>query len=308
MTEIAVIGLEGGWSSELLVQAFASKVGTAHLVDMSDVRLETSTGSVIWTGGAEPKDLTKLDGIFVKKIGPQYSPHMLDRLEILRFVEARGVPVFSRPSRIIRLLDRLACTVTLASTGIPMPETVVTEDLDAALDAMRRFGHSVLKPLYSTKARGMRMVDASDPDQARRELDEFVQEGNPVVYLQRRVELSGRDLGVVFLGGQYVGTYARVGSSKSWNTTIHDGGKYQPADPPEEWIELARKAQQPFELDFTCVDVAETPSGPVVFEVSAFGGFRGLHEGLGIDAADIVTNYVLERIGAPRGALEGADG
>ncbi|MHB8811540.1 MAG: hypothetical protein ACYC9M_16270, partial [Desulfobulbaceae bacterium] len=35
----------------------------------------------------------------------------------------------------------------------------------------------------------------------------------------------------------------------------------------------------------TCVDVVETDEGPRAFEVSAFGGFRGIQEACGIDAA-----------------------
>ena len=46
-------------------------------------------------------------------------------------------------------------------------------------------------------------------------------------------------------------------------------------------------------MTFTTVDVAETAAGPIVFEVSAFGGFRGLQEGLGINVAERYTDHVL---------------
>src|SRR5213076_3226495 len=90
--------------------------------------------------------------------------HMLDRLELLRYVEERGVQVFSKPLSILRLLDRLSCTVTLAANGIPMPPTEVTEDPRHAAAAVRRFGRAVAKGLYSTKARGMLVVSAEDPE------------------------------------------------------------------------------------------------------------------------------------------------
>lgn len=306
MTELAVVGTPGGWSSEYLADAFAARTDSRRLVDMSTVVFDVTKGTVLAPTEAGMVDLCQLDGIFIKKIGVAYSPDMLDRLEILRYVEARGVPIFSRPSRILRLLDRLACTVTLAAAGVPMPETVVTEDVEVAVDAIERFGRAVLKPLYSTKARGMRVIDATEGRAALvTAVQEFVAAGNPVIYAQRWVDLSGRDLGIVFLGGDYVGTYARVGKGGSWNTTIHDGGKYELAHPSEEWIDLARRAQAPFELDFTCVDLAETADGPIVFEVSAFGGFRGLRDGLELDAADMVASFVLDRVGVGRRAVRG---
>jgi ribosomal protein S6--L-glutamate ligase len=49
-------------------------------------------------------------------------------------------------------------------------------------------------------------------------------------------------------------------------------------------------------MAFTCVDVVETANGPLVYEVSAFGGFRGLLEANGIDMAERYAQYVLERI------------
>jgi ribosomal protein S6--L-glutamate ligase len=104
----------------------------------------------------------------------------------------------------------------------------------------------------------------------------------------------------VFLGGRYLGCYARVGSKDTWNTTIHSGGRYRSFDAPDSMIELAERAQGLFDLDFTTVDIAETADGPVVFEVSAFGGFRGAKEGIGIDAAALYCDHVLDTLASSR--------
>jgi len=103
-------------------------------------------------------------------------------------------------------------------------------------------------------------------------------------------------MGMVFLAGEYLGTYARVPQSDAWNTTIESGGRYAAHEPPAEQIELARKAQALFEMDFTTVDVAETDDGPIVFEVSAFGGFRGAKEGMGVDVAALYADYAIQQL------------
>ena len=208
--------------------------------------------------------------------------------------------VFSPALSILRLIDRLSCTVTLRNAGIPMPETRITESTADAAATVRDFGEAVFKPLYSTKARGMCVLGADLPEaelQAR--IDAFRAE-NPVMYIQRKLDLPGHDLGLVFLGGRYLGCYARVGSKDTWNTTIHSGGRYQAFDAPGSMIELAERAQGLFDLDFTTVDIAETADGPVVFEVSAFGGFRGAKEGIGIDAASLYCDYVLDTLASAR--------
>ncbi len=83
---------------------------------------------------------------------------------------------------------------------------------------------------------------------------------------------------------------------ESWSTSTAAGGKYQSAEPSEEIIALAHKAQGLFDLTFTCVDVVETADGPQVFEVSAFGGFRGLKEACGLDAAARYADFVIEEV------------
>jgi ribosomal protein S6--L-glutamate ligase len=202
--------------------------------------------------------------------------------------------MFSRASRILRLFNRISCTVALKKAGVPMPTTVLTADPGEAAAAVDAFGKCVCKPIYSTKARGMKIIERGRD--ALDQLTAYQNAGNPVFYLQKLVNLPGRDLGVVFLGGEYLATYARVAKTGEWNTTTQSGGRYIAVEPSTEVMEVAKRAQAAFELDFTCVDVAESENGPVVFEVSAFGGFRGLRDSHGMNVAERYVDYVLKNI------------
>lgn len=290
--KIAVVGIPGKWSTEALADALEHRTGFRLVIDMADVTADLATGKVTARG----IDLCKLDGVVVKKITETYSPHALDRLELLRLVEAAGVRVFSPAVNILRLINRLSCTVTLRNGGIPMPETQVTENVDIAVDAVKTFGSAVFKPLYSTKARGMTIIDTNQPDAEIIKAVTAFKAENPMMYIQRKLALPGQDLGLVFLGGAYHGAYARVAKDDAWNTTIHSGGKYARFECDSDVIEMARRAQDLFDMDFTTVDVAMTDQGPIVFEVSAFGGFRGAKEGIGIDAASLYADYVLDAV------------
>jgi ribosomal protein S6--L-glutamate ligase len=290
MPRIGVVGVPDGWSSQRLTQACQRRTGFSCLIDMQEVVLDLETKRAFW----RDVDLGGLDAVVVRKIGAKYSPDLLDRLSMLRFLKERGLPVFSDPACIRNVLDRLSCTVTLRAADIQMPPTTITEDVDRAMDAVRRYERAVLKPLYTSKARGMRVVEPGGD--LRDRILAYRQAGNEAIYVQKMLDLPGRDLGVSFIGGEFVGCYARAKSGQSWNTTTRSGGKYQPHDPDQEIIDLARKAQALFNLDFTSVDVAETPDGPVVFEVSAFGGYRGLLEAKEIDMAELCVEYVLGRL------------
>jgi ribosomal protein S6--L-glutamate ligase len=174
-----------------------------------------------------------------------------------------------------------------------MPQTVITEDLEEAVRTVKRFGQTVLKPLFSTKARGMVLIEPGMDIQ--KTVQEF-QQDNKVMYLQKLVEHPGWDLGVTYLGGKYLATYKRLGSETSWNTTIQAGGAYQPYLPESEVLALANRAQALFGLDFTCVDIVRTPKGLMIYEVSAFGGFRGLQDAHGIQAAELLADHVIDSL------------
>ncbi len=283
---IGVVGTKGGWSSELLADTVGRATGHRLLIEMDKVRLDLPSGRCLYEG----TDLSTLDALIIKKIGAWYSPDLLDRLEMLRLLNERGLPVFSAPLRVLRVLDRLSCTITLQSGDIPMPPTTLTEDVDHAVEAVRDYGRAVFKPLYSTKARGMTIME--DGPGLREQVAEYKAD-HSILYIQKTMELEGgQDLGVVFLGGRYLTTYARCRTNGSWNTTTINGGKYAAFEPPAEIIDMAQRAQALFGLDFTCVDVALTASGPYVFEVSAFGGFRGILETSGLDAAQLLLEHV----------------
>jgi len=288
--KIGVIGIPGKWSTETLADVVAEKTGFRLVIDMQKVFLELERGHLIYSG----QNLCELDALIVKKISANYSPNTLDRLELLRIAEKAGVRVFSRPENILRLIDRLSCTVTLRNHDIPMPDTCITEDIETALKAVENFGSAVFKPLYSSKARGMCIIDSKrDRSLMEKQIRDFNCH-HPMMYIQKKIEPLGRDLGLVFLGNDYQGAYARIPQAGSWNTTINSGGRYAGYSASDDIIDLAYQAQAPFGMDFTTVDIAETERGPIVFEVSAFGGFRGSLEGGGVHVADRYVDYVLK--------------
>lgn len=290
--KIGVVGIPGKWSTEVLADEVEARTGFRLVIDIEQVVADLSKPEVLY----QDQCLCKLDGLIIKKISQTYSPKVLDRLEILRFVECCGVQIFSNPAEIIRLVDRMSCTVSLAKAKIPMPETIITEDHEAAMAAVQKFGKAILKPLFSTKARGMEVLSADTPEpELKQQLQDYF-ELHGFYYIQKKLKLPGHDMGLVFLGGEYHGAYARVANGDSWNTTIHSGGKYAEVQPSDEIIEMARKAQDQFDLSYTTVDIAETDDGPVCFEVSAFGGFKGAQEGLGLNMAKRYTDYVIQQL------------
>ncbi len=288
---IGVIGNRGAWSTEALSRQLQAKGVGGAIIELDEISYDLAS-----TRFTHPEyELERFDALILKKMGKQYSSNLLDQLELLELLERRGLKFFSSPAKIRQMVSRSACTIRLWEAGIPMPPTLMTEDADAAMSWVERNGPAILKPLYSTKARGMVLLE--NAAQTKVAIENLCATGEQIIYLQKKLDLSGADYGLVFLGGEFIGAYARVGDGSSWHTTTRQGGKYAPFEPEPEMIELAARAQAPFGLDFTCVDVADTvEQGTIVFEVSAFGAYRGLFESAGLDASDLLTSYVIENL------------
>lgn len=288
--KIGVIGLRGAWSTEALSKQLSKKRVGGDIVEMNEISADLNAGVF----SANGLDLLGFDAFIIKKMGKNYSPRLLDELDLLSFIEKKGVSLFSSPSRLRNMISRLSCTLRLQEANIPMPPTLITECPDAAFEWIKSQKEVVYKPLYSTKARGMKILNKENT--SLEELNELFNSDNGMIYLQKIANLNGQDHGLVFLKGEYLGGYTRKGDGSSWNTTTRSGGKYEAYEPPKEIIELAQQAQTPFGLDFCSVDVAITEHGPIVFEVSAFGGYRGLYESSGIDASEHLSEFIIQKL------------
>jgi len=294
--KIAVVGQPGAWSTERLAAALRSAGADAGVVDLAACSLRLPDRRLFHRG--EP--LEGLAGAVVKKLGDTADGWSVqERIGMLRHLEASGVPVLSAPDRLHVAVNRYRMTCELVRAGLPVPATTVTEDVDEAAAAVERFGTAVLKPLFTSKGRGMRRLEPTRD--LRAELESHRDDGLGPFYLQRFVKHPGRDLGVAVLDGRCIGAYWRVAAEDHWMTTILSGGRYEKADPGPDTVAIAVEAARHFGLVFTGVDLIEDSDGRFnVLEVSAFGGFRGLLNGCGVDAAPMLADVVLRQFSQVR--------
>jgi ribosomal protein S6--L-glutamate ligase len=255
-------------ASSLRAEGFETRIFSA-----GDITHDVSAGRVELRGD----DLSTLAGIVVKKLGDQSNPWSRLRLHALRVLEKRGVRVFSRPDVIDRVMDRYRMTVDLAAAGLPIPATIVAESEARIRTATAQLGDSVVKPVYTSKGRGMVRVRGELPAR-------FTGTASHQRYLvQKFVEAPGRDIGATVIGGRFAGAFFRMAAQGEWMTTTSQGGRYAPCDLTPEGVELAERVAHLFGLDYTVIDLVEHEGGYLIYEASAFGGFRGLLEATGID-------------------------
>lgn len=281
---VAVAGIPGAWSSELLAESLRNAGIESFVFSLGDIVHDLGAGTVT----LHDEDLSRLDGVAVKKLGDQGSAWSRLRLHSLRALEARGVRVFSPAEVIDVAMDRYRMTMRLAEAGIPIPRTIAAESEESLGAALDLIADAVVKPVYTSKGRGMFRATAADRTRALAGLDP----AGESYLVQQFITGPGRDIGATVVGGVFVGAFYRVAPNGEWMTTTNRGGRYEPCKLSARGIEYAERAANAFGLDYTVVDLVEQGHDFLCYEVSAFGGFRGLHEACDVNAAAIYAHHI----------------
>ena len=214
------------------------------------------------------------------------------RLGILHALQEIGVPVWNAARSIERCVDKSATSFLLARAGLPTPMTWAMESREAAAEVVRReAGPFVLKPLFGSQGRGLRLIrgewDLPDPAEVA-----------GVYYLQRfvGVERDGfRDFRVLVSSGRVVAAMMR--QSSHWVTNVKRGGKPVAAVADATMRDLAVAATAVVGANFAGVDMVYDQDGRLsVLEVNSMPAWSGLQRTTSIDiaatlASDLVASF-----------------
>jgi RimK family alpha-L-glutamate ligase len=280
----------GGWHTDQLCRALAAR---GH-----EGRVLPYEGLVSRFGGTGPpfsaagEDLSSCGAVLARIIPAGSLEQIIFRMDALHALEERGIPVINSPRAIERTVDKLWTTALLQHAGLPVPETVVCEDPEAAITAFRALGDVIVKPLFGSM--GLGMVRVSDEEMAFR-VFRTLETLRSVYYLQRAIDHDGCDVRAFVVGGRVIGAIER--SAPGWKTNLARGGRARAVTLPAERIESALAAAKAVGADYAGVDLLPARDGTVyVVEVNGIPGWRGLQEATSSDVAGAIVEHLLGRV------------
>jgi tetrahydromethanopterin:alpha-L-glutamate ligase len=243
------------------------------------------------------------DAVIVRSISGGTFEAVTLRLGILHALRELGVLVCNDARAIERCVDKSMTSFLLARAGIPTPATWAVESKEAARAIVRRElaqGLLVLKPLFGSQGRGLRLIrtmnDLPDPDSVA-----------GVYYLQRfvAVEREGfRDFRLLVSQGRVIA--AMVRHSATWITNLKQGGRPIAAVADAEMKALAVRAAVAVGADFAGVDIVHGADGrATVLEVNSMPAWSGLQKVSTANIASIIAADVMTALDA-RGRREAA--
>lgn len=287
---IAVLGNLGSWYVKDLQRAASDR---GHRFTRVDFRQLTARAgcedSPLCSGDV---DLSRVDAVIVRTMPPGSLEQVVYRMDALARLEAAGVVVLNSPRAIECAVDKYLTTCRLESAGLPVPETVVCENGESALQAFEQLGGDVVvKPLFGSEGRGI--VRLSDPDLALRAF-RTLERIQAVLYVQKYIEHEGFDVRVLTLDGQIIGCMRRR-CSDDFRTNVSRTARAEPHELTETERQWALRAAEATGSRFAGVDLLYDRQGNgYVIELNAVPGWRAFAKVTGCDVARLVIES-LER-------------
>jgi len=235
--------------------------------------------------------LIDIDAAIVRGLGMTTSTEAIfKRVDVLKQMHDSGILVVNSPESILSARDKLRSMQLLSAAGLPVPDTVVTEDLMMVVNTVKEWGKCVIKPLMGSMGYGAILV--GDPDVAYMVAKIWISHNQPVM-VQKYMRSVNRDIRVFVVGNKVLGGIYRYAPEGSWKTNVAQGARVERADLNNEVKELALNAVEKLGLLYAGVDVGEFEGNYIIYEVNSMPNWLGFMEGTGINPAEHLADLVV---------------
>ena len=289
------------WHARQLIAALSSRGVETVPVQLCSCGMATASASGLHIDGFGK---TLPDAVVVRTMSGGTFEAVTLRLGVLHALRELGVTVWNDARTIERCVDKSMTSFLLVRVGIPTPATWATESYEQAYTIAEREtaeGPLVLKPLFGSQGRGLRLIHRPE------DLPTIEQTPGCVYYLQRfiGVERDGgyHDFRILVVQGRIIAAMRR--HSNHWITNIKRGGRPVPVVVNDEMKALALQAAVAVGANFVGVDIVYgTDDRPAVLEVNSMPAWSGLQKVTSVNIASALADALLTAL-AGRG-LRGA--
>jgi RimK family alpha-L-glutamate ligase len=288
---VVILSARTGWHTDELCRALSARGHTACVLPYEALTTTIARGCSVTSEGVP---LLDADAVLARIIPNGSLDQIIFRVDLLHWLEHRGVVVMNRARAIERSVDKFLTTALLHDAGLPTPATVVCERATDAMDAVRTMGDVVIKPLFGSMGHGL--VRVSDPDAALRVV-RALEQIRAVFYVQKAIDHDGRDVRAFVVGGRVLGAIERTAVAGDWRTNVSRGGVARPFSLPAAWADLAIRAAAVVGAEYAGVDLLPSRGGDVfVLEVNGIPGWEGLQRATGLDVAGAIVDQLTSQL------------
>lgn len=284
-------GKRPNWACMELINELKTRKITTIVLPVTKITAAVNFEKTFFTSSLTLDDV---NGVLLRSIGLVLTDdQFMRRISLFKHMEKSGIPIMNPVDGLRKARDKYISLYILSKHKIPVPRTIITEDLVAAYQAVTRLKTVVIKPLIGS--RGFGSVKVEDPDVAFRIMKTILSFGQ-TLYIQEYIpKKNERDIRAFVVGNDVIASMYRYAPVNSWKTNVAQGAKTEPCKLSSELEELAVKVTETLDLWYSGVDIVEGVNGPFILEVNGAPDWRGLKETTGVNPAPFIINYLIDK-------------
>lgn len=211
---------------------------------------------------------------------------------VLRQFEMMGVYPLNESVAITRARDKLRSLQLLSRKGIGLPATGFAHSADDIEHLVKMVGGEplIIKLLQGTQ--GVGVVLSNNKQTTKSVVQAFLNLKVNIMLQEFIKESAGKDVRCFVIGDEVVGAMLRESQDGDFRSNLHLGGKASPTTLTPLEQKTAIQAARIIGLNMAGVDLLRSDRGPLVTEVNASPGLRGIEQATGLDIADMIIQFL----------------
>jgi len=211
---------------------------------------------------------------------------------VVRQFEMMGVYCVNESVAITRARDKLRSLQLLSRKGIGIPATSFANSPDDVEGLIREVGGAplVIKLLEGTQ--GIGVVLAETHKAAESVIQAFMGMNTNILVQEFIQEAGGSDIRCFVVGNKVIAAMKRQAPEGEFRSNLHRGGTASVVKLTPQERATAVRAAKVMGLNVAGVDLLRSERGPLIMEVNASPGIRGIEEATGIDVAGLILEFV----------------
>ncbi|XP_020952583.1 N-acetylaspartylglutamate synthase A isoform X1 [Sus scrofa] len=240
------------------------------------------------------KALTTFPDVVLVRV-PTPSVQSDSDITVLRHLEKLGCRLVNRPQSILNCINKFWTFQELAGHGVPMPDTFSYgghEDFSKMIDEAEPLGYPVV--VKSTRGHRGKAVFLARDKHHLSDVCHLVRHDVPYLFQKYVKESHGKDIRVVVVGGQVIGSMLRCSTDGRMQSNCSLGGVGVMCPLTEQGKQLAIQVSNILGMDFCGIDLLIMDDGSfVVCEANANVGFLAFDQACNLDVGSIIADYTM---------------
>ena len=273
------------YSTQSLARAARVRHHYVKIIDYVNCDLIMEDGSLtIKYHGQVIKDVDAI----IPRIG---ASHTTFGSAVIRQFEQKGITTTLSSNALLMARDKLTCSQILASGGLKIPRTIVSNNSHMYKDLLDTFDDNIVIKLING-THGIGVVLAESKGQAESILEAFNKTKQKSMMQEFIAEAEGADIRIFVVDQEVVGTMKRQAKEGEFRSNLHRGGSSSLEPISEEERRVALEAVKHLGLKIAGVDMLRSKRGPLILEVNASPGLEGIETTTKVDIAGKIINYI----------------